>query len=137
MPLGPVAMVREAFARWQAGDYDRLLEFMLANSSPDVEVHSLLGLVEGEPYEGHAGIRTWVGDIQANFEHFAPWHDELREVGPDRVVAMGGIRFRARESGVEMEVPWGWVFEFGDGQLRRLLFYGSPAEALAAVGLTA
>ncbi len=131
----PVATVREAFALWQAGDYDRLLEFLLANSSPDVEVHSLLGLVGGEPYQGHDGIRTWVTDIQENFERFAPWHDALHEAEPDRVVATGGIGFRSRESGVEMEVPWGWVFEFGDGQLRRLLFYGSPAEALEAAGL--
>ena len=29
----------------------------------------------------------------------------------------------------------GWVQEFRDGRLRRMMFYGSPGEALEAVGL--
>ena len=29
----------------------------------------------------------------------------------------------------------GWVYEFRNGRLRRMMFYGSPSEALDAVGL--
>jgi ketosteroid isomerase-like protein len=53
----------------------------------------------------------------------------------DRVVASGGIRFRARESGVDMAERMGWVYEFRNGLVRRMMFYGSWSEALEAVGL--
>jgi hypothetical protein len=59
----------------------------------------------------------------------------VRAAGHERVVALGGISFRARESGIDMTVPWGWIAEFRAGKLQRMLFYGSPAEALAAAGL--
>jgi ketosteroid isomerase-like protein len=128
-------VVRQGFVRWQAADYDRLLEFFLANAAPDVELYSRFGGFSGEPYRGHDGVRAWLADIQENFERFAPWQDEVREAGHGRVLAIGGISFRARGSGVDMAERLGWVFEFCAGQLRRMRFYGSPIEALKAVGL--
>ena len=130
-----VALVLEGYARWQAGDYDRLLDFFLANAAPDIELYSRLGGFSGTPYRGHDGLRAWLVEIQETFEHFEPWVDEAREAGDDRVLAIGGIRFRARESGVDMAERLGWVYEFRSGQLRRMMFYGSPGDALDAVGL--
>lgn len=130
-----VALVREGYARWQAGDYDRLLDFFLANAAPDIELYSRFGGFSGTPYRGHDGLRAWLADIQETFEHFEPWVDEVREAGDDRVLAIGGISFRARESGVDMAERLGWIYEFRHGQLRRMMFYGSPGEALEAVGL--
>jgi ketosteroid isomerase-like protein len=130
-----VALVLEGYARWQAGDYDRLLDFFLANAAPDIELYSRLGGFSGTPYRGHDGLRAWLVEIQETFEHFEPWVDEAREAGDDRVLAVGGIRFRARESGVDMAERLGWVYEFRSGQLRRMMFYGSPGDALDAVGL--
>jgi ketosteroid isomerase-like protein len=127
-----VALVREAFTRWEAGDYGRLREFFLSYSEPDVELCSRLAGVGGETYRGHDGVRAWLADIQENFERFTPWQEEVRGAGTDRVVAVGGISFRARESGVDMDVPWGWIYEFRNGRLSRMLFYGSPTEALEA-----
>ncbi|MGH3992818.1 MAG: nuclear transport factor 2 family protein [Pseudonocardiaceae bacterium] len=129
-----VELVREAYARWQVSDYDRLLDLLLANAAPDVELYSRFGGFSGEPYRGHDGVRAWLADIQENFERFVPWQDEVREAGDDRVVAVGGISFRARESGVDMAERLGWVFEFRNGLLRRMMFYGSPSEALTALG---
>ena len=127
--------VREGFARWQAGDYDSLLDFFLTASAPDVELYSRFGGLAGEPYRGHDGVRAWLSDIQENFERFTPWQERVLEAGPDRVVAVGGISFRARESGVDMDVPWGWIYEFRGLDLNRMLFYGSPADALEAAGV--
>ena len=132
-----MAMVCEAFARWKAGDYESLRDFFLANSTHDVELCSRLAGVGGETYRGHDGVRAWLVDIQENFERFTPWQDEVREASADRVVATGGISFRARESGVDMDVPWGWIYEFHSGRLSRMLFYGSPGEALEAAELPA
>jgi ketosteroid isomerase-like protein len=130
-----VELVREGFARWRAGDPDRLLDFLLANTAPEIELYSRFGGFSGTPYRGHDGLRAWLAEIQETFQRFEPWVDEAREVGDDRVVATGGISFRARESGVDMAEPLGWVCEFRNGALRRLMFYASPGEALEAVGL--
>ena len=130
-----VDLVRDGYARWQTGDYDLLLDFFLANAAPDIELYSRLGDFMGAPYRGHDGLRAWLAEIQENFSHFAPWLDEARDAGDDRVVAVGGIRFRARESGIDMAERLGWVYEFRSGRLSRMMFYGSPGEALEAVGM--
>jgi ketosteroid isomerase-like protein len=130
-----VEVVREGYARWQAGDYEALLRFFLANAEPDIELYSRLGGFSGAPYRGHDGLRAWLAEIQETFDRFEPWVDEARDAGDDRVVAIGGIRFRARESGLDMAERLGWVYEFRNGRLRRMMFYGSPGDALEAVGL--
>lgn len=130
-----VALVREAYAIWQAGDYEALLDFFLTTAAPDVELYSRFGGLSGEPYRGHDGLRTWLAEIQETFERFEPWLDEARAADDARVVVIGGINFRARGSGVDMGERMGWVHEFRDGQLRRMLFYGDPSEALEAAGL--
>jgi ketosteroid isomerase-like protein len=130
-----VDLVRDGYARWQAGDYDLLLDFFLANAAPDIEVYSRLGDFMGAPYRGHDGLRAWLAEIQENFVHFEPWLDEARDAGGDRIVATGGIRFQARESGIDMAERLGWVYEFRNGRVSRMMFYGSPSEALEAVGM--
>jgi ketosteroid isomerase-like protein len=129
-------IVRQGLARWRAGDDDVLLDFLVSNSAPDVELYSRFAGFSGEPYRGHDGLRAWLADIPDNFERFDPWLDEARVAGEDRVLALGGISFRARESGIDMAEQMGWVFEFRTGLLRRMMFYGSSSEALEAVGLS-
>ena len=128
-----VEVVRRAFECWREGDYDALLEFFLSTSAPDVELHSRIAGLAGEPFRGHDGLRTWLWEIQDNFERFEPWLDDARDAGNDRVVALGGISFTA--GGVDMDTPMGWVQEFRDGLLRCMRFYRSPEEALDAVGM--
>lgn len=130
-----LALVREAYALWAKGDYDALRDFFVNCSAPDIELHSRLGSLSGEPYRGHDGVRTWLTEIQENFECFAPWLDDAREAGEDRIVALGGISFRPRGSETDMTQRMGWVQEFRDGQLRCMRFYASPSDALEAVGL--
>jgi hypothetical protein len=74
-------------------------------------------------------------EIQENFARFEAWVGEARAAGHDRVVAIGGISFRAREIGVDMAERLGWIYEFRHARLRRMMFYGSPGEALEAVRL--
>ena len=128
-----VELIREGYALWQAGDYERLLDFLLANSTPDVEIYSRFGGFSGKPYRGHDGVRAWLAEVQENFDRFEPWVDETRDAGDDRVLVFGGIRFRARESGIDMAERMGWIYELRHGQLRRMMFYGSPGDALEAL----
>ena len=69
---------------------------------------------------------------------FARWADRDYERLQEFLLATStadGITFRARESGVDMDVPWGWVFELRDGKLGQMHFYASAREALEAAEL--
>jgi ketosteroid isomerase-like protein len=135
MPSHNVELVRDAYARWRKGDYEDLHEFFCANATLDVELYSRFGGLAGEPYRGYDGLRSWLDEIQEAFERFEPWLDEARDLDDERVLALGGISFRARGSGLDMDENMGWVHEFRDGKLRRMNFYASHADALASVGL--
>jgi len=126
-----VEVVQSMFAAYRAGDW----EFLLANATHDVELYSRFGSLTGEPYRGHNGVRAWLAELRENFERFEAWLDDVREAGDDRVVALGGISFRARGSGIDMDERLGWVYELRNGRVCRMLFYRSPSEALEAVGL--
>ena len=39
-----VELVREGVARWRAGDYDALFEFLISSSAPDIELYSRFGV---------------------------------------------------------------------------------------------
>jgi ketosteroid isomerase-like protein len=126
-----VELVREGFARWNAGDHD----FFFNAAAPDIELLSRFGSLTGEPYRGHRGVREWIADIQQSFERFELWLDEVRDLG-DAVLAIGGINLRARGSGLDLKEPMGWVVEFREGRVVRMQFYAQPAQALEAVGLS-
>jgi ketosteroid isomerase-like protein len=130
-----LALVREGYDLWRTGDYDLLLDFLVANAAPDVEVYSRFGGFSGKPYRGHDGLRAWLTEVQESFDRFEPWVDEVRDAGDDRVLVSGGIRFRARESGIDMAERMGWIYAFRHGRLCRVMFYGSRGEALEAVGM--
>jgi limonene-1,2-epoxide hydrolase len=99
---------------------------------PDVEFLPLRAATEGA-YRGIAGIERFVADTEEIFEKFEP-HYEFLDLG-ERVLAWGTIRVRARQSGIDTDIPVGGVFEFRDGKIVRWQDFGSKEKALKAVGL--
>ena len=53
-----------------------------------------------------------------------------------RVVVLGRVRLRGKESGVEVDQPHGWLVEFQDGMVFRFQHFARPHEALEAAGLS-
>lgn len=128
-------LVREGFNRFLAADFEAILAFFMDVAAPDVEIYSRFTGLAGEPFRGHAGVRAWLAEWDEGFERFEPRLDQIFEVDDERVVALGGISFRARASGVDMDAPIGWIQEFREGKLQRMRVYGSQAEALEAAGV--
>jgi ketosteroid isomerase-like protein len=127
---GERELIREGFAGWNEGDYD----FILNSAAIDIEIFSRFGSLTREPYRGRRGVREWLAEIQLGFERFDLWLDEARDLADD-VLAIGGISFRARGSGIDMKERMSWVFEFREGRVARMRFYAPPTDALEAVGL--
>ena len=59
--------------------------------------------IEGT-YRGEARLREFLTDNAESFDVFEPSYDDIRDLG-DRVLALGRLRIRGKEGGVEVEVP--------------------------------
>jgi ketosteroid isomerase-like protein len=103
----------------------------------EVEWYAALEMLlggEAAVYRGHEGVRELFGGFDDAFAefHFEYW--EIRDLG-DRILAIGRIRGRGREGGVEVESPLGVVADYRDGKAIRVLSFLDPEEALEAAGL--
>ena len=109
------------------------VEGALTHIHVDVEFLPLgAKLVDGRAYRGHEGVRdwrrqglaTWAMTIEAQeFEEFA-----------ERLLVHGHIRTRGTRSGVELDTPVSWVFEFREGLVSRVEAFLDADEARRAAG---
>jgi ketosteroid isomerase-like protein len=111
-------------------DLLRLIEI----ADPEVECYSFFALGEGGGvYRGHDGIRQWLNDVNDAFEVvYANVDDRL--VAGDVAVLVGRIHFRGKGSGVETELPVGWVLKFRQGKLMRFRAFREPEQAVERMG---
>jgi ketosteroid isomerase-like protein len=122
----------EAFKRAIAAATRREVEALLDELDPEVEWHSaILVPLTGKAtvYRGHEGVQEMFQDFYDTFAEIHVEFTEIRDLG-DRVVAIGRIRTRGKESGAETESPWGYVAEFKNGKALRIRTYFHPREAL-------
>jgi len=126
-----VEIVRRGFEAYSRRDVDGFLSYLDAA----FELHSaIIGGAEGKVYRGHNGVREWLADSDESFDDLRIESTEFRDLG-DRVLVLGRIRARGRESGLELDSPTGWVCTVRDGKLVTAEGFLSRAEALEAVGL--
>jgi hypothetical protein len=99
---------------------------------PDVEFLALRSATEGA-YHGISGIERFVADTDETFEKFEP-HYEFLDLG-EQVLTWGTIHVRARQSGIDTDIPVGAVVEFRDGKIVRWQAFDSKEKAIKAMGL--
>jgi len=119
-------LVRGSFAAFNARDLDALL----AISDPDSEWVPFRAQLEGSSYRGHAGIRQFLADMDADWSEFTIEPSEVREEGA-RVVVIGRITGIGRGSGVEIDTVGGFVFQVHGGLITSVVSHSDPAIALA------
>jgi ketosteroid isomerase-like protein len=103
----------------------------------DVEWHSFFAaLNEGGTYRGHDGLRQYLNDLTEAFEIVRADVDDDIAVG-DVVVLAGRIHYRGKESGVETEMPAGWMLKFRGDKIVRFRAFREPDAALESVGAAA
>ena len=113
-----------------AGDEPALLELV----DDDVEVIPLRSATEGA-FRGRDGVRAFLADNRESFDRFEAHYEEIRELEDGRVLAIGTVLVRGKESGIETEVPSAVIATFRDGLLLRFRDYREREQALAAAGL--
>jgi ketosteroid isomerase-like protein len=127
----------ETFRRGADAYNRRDVEAVLATLDPRVEWHPLLQVLlggEATVYRGHEGVRELVRELDEAFSELRNDLSEVRDLG-DRVLAIGHLRGRGKESGVVTETEIVWLVELKNGRGIRIREYLDPREALEAVGL--
>jgi hypothetical protein len=119
----------DAFNRRDLGAY-------LTLNDPEVEFTPYEVWVQGgEPYRGHAGVRSWWEESFAVFPDLRAEVYEIRDFG-DRTFAGGLIRGQGAGSGASIERPMWLANEWRDKKTVWWCSFESEAEALEAVGLS-
>jgi ketosteroid isomerase-like protein len=118
----------DAFNRRDLGAY-------LALQDPEVEFTPYEVWVQGgEPYRGHAGVRSWWEDSFAVFPDLRVAEIyEVRDLG-DRLFVHGRISGQGAGSGAAIERKMWTALEWRNKKAVWWCVFGSEAEALEAAG---
>jgi ketosteroid isomerase-like protein len=122
----PREIVRQVSERWNAGDFDGLLELY----HDDVSVHTGEHWPERHVLEGKGAFRESIDEWLSVWESIAVETDRV-EVFGDRVVAHGAWRSTGRLSGVEGTLPIHIVFTVRDGKIARVDWCPDHEQAVA------
>jgi ketosteroid isomerase-like protein len=79
-------------------------------------------------------MRRFLADTAETFELFKAMYTDIRDLGDERLVAIGKIRMRGRGSGAEADVVSAAIVEFRDGVMRSYKDYGDERLALQKAG---
>jgi ketosteroid isomerase-like protein len=85
-------------------------------------------------YRGHAGWREWAADWFEAWERMELTSLEIVEAG-NPVVVLGQVHQRARESGIELDSPYGSVYWAERGLIVRERHFVDLDETLRAAGI--
>ena len=133
MPEENVEALKRGSAAWNRGDLEGLLEVL----DPEIVWRDAINVMFGRDaatYRGHRGVRELLQDLFESFGEIETDFWDFRNLG-ERVVALGQIRMRGRESGVETESPMAALTEWRDGKAIRVSTYLDHNEALEAAGV--
>ena len=122
------------FQRWIAAVGRGDVDYVVRHSTTDVTFIAARSAIEG-PFVGHEGLRRFVAENATDFEVIAGRYDDVRDLGDDRVLAIGTIHFRGRAGGVDTHVPSAGIAAFREGKLSRWEDFRERNAALKAVGL--
>jgi hypothetical protein len=99
---------------------------------PDVEFNSVIAdAFEGSVYRGHAGVRSWFGDLIDTFD--VEYGDrEFRETDEETILFLSRMKLRGKASGADVPREIGVVVVHHAGIVRRVNSFGTHAEAIEA-----
>jgi ketosteroid isomerase-like protein len=126
-----VEIVKHAIEDFNRRDFDPFDDHF----TPDFEWITRMAEIEGEIIRGREGVEKYAESLDAAWEEFLALPDEYRDLG-DRVLMLGRIEGRGRESGVPVYSPYAVIYDFRGGKISRLRSFLDHGEALRAAGLS-
>jgi ketosteroid isomerase-like protein len=124
-----VKVLFEAFAR---KDFEATARFL----DPHVEIRpAIVGGLEGAVYRGPDGMRQFWADVDAAWAEFRITPEEFRELD-GKVLALGRVFARGRNSGIPLDATAAWIAELRNGRIVSFQSFSSQQRALEAAGLS-
>ena len=131
-----VEICRRVFELFSDHDPAAAVEAALEYADPEGVLESaIIGSAEGTAYRGHGGLRQWAVAIEGAFDGLRTTPEEFRDLGGDRVLMLGRVSGRGRESGVALESQIAFVCELREGRISHLKGFLNWDQALRAVGI--
>ena len=125
-----VEIVRRYYEATNKGEHDSVAELM----APDIELDASRRRIEPGVWRGREEVLEAARKVRDAWQSLSVEPEELIPVG-DRVVALVLNTARGKASGAAVESRTGQVWTVRDGKLVRFEYFGTPEEALEAVGL--
>jgi ketosteroid isomerase-like protein len=110
------------------------VEYAIRHSTEDVVFIAARSAIE-RPFVGHEGLRRFAADNAENFEIFEASYDDVRDLGDDRVLAIGSIHIRGRGGGVDTHIPVAGIATYREAKLSKWEDFRDRETALKAAGL--
>jgi ketosteroid isomerase-like protein len=129
--MNHVELFEAGMKAFNEGDAEAFLEFC----DPDCEWYPFLNPAPGGgPYRGREGLRGWLRTVSEQFDRLSTRVAEVIDL-PDRIVALGEIRYRSRGSELEASAPIAWLVDFRDELVWRGRVFMRHEDALEEAGL--
>ena len=126
---GNLARTQELFRIWNAREFDDLLDHV----AEDIEwIPATMTAVEGGSYRGREELSRFFAEWAATWKTWEVRDPEMREIDA-QVLVLGHVYAEGAGSGVTLDQPVAYLFEFRDGLLARgqTFFDQGEAEATA------
>jgi ketosteroid isomerase-like protein len=103
---------------------------------PEIEWVPMSALLDGTRYHGHDGVREWMEDMKRDWTTYETKPEHFRDLGDDRVLALGTWHARGRGGEVPLDFPQAaWLLQYRKGKLARVQTFTDREKALEAAGL--
>jgi ketosteroid isomerase-like protein len=96
---------------------------------------AIVGGAEGNAYRGYDGLRAWAADSEAAFDELRTTPEKFRDLDDDRVLMLGHVFARGRESGVVVESQIAFLNTLRGGRIIHAKGFLNWDQALEAAGL--
>jgi len=122
-----VELIKEMYAAFQAGDFDRALGSLDSRVVIDATAR-----VDGGIGHGPEGFVEVIGPWLAAFDNWSEEVEEYRDLG-DAVCVVATQSRRVKDTGMEIRAR-AVIYEVAGGAVTRMTLYNDPEEALSARG---
>jgi ketosteroid isomerase-like protein len=128
MTSGNLAATQNLFRIWNSREFEALIPFV----TQDIEwTPATMKAVEGGSFHGVDGLRRFFDEWDKAWTTWEVDPQEVRELG-SQVLVLGHVRAEGRGSGLVLDQPVAYLFEFRDGLLARGQTFFDHDEAVAA-----
>jgi uncharacterized protein len=126
-----VDVIRAGFAAFARGD----VEFLLAQTDPEIEIVDAPEFPGARTYRGHDGLRSAIEAWAGQWDDFRVEVERVIDAGRDRVIVIARHHGRGKSSGVPVATRNANLFTGRDGNTVRWEMFSSLDDAFAAIGL--